>query len=147
MCSGYELLGKYIKFKDKTVECLGLLDIYSENYDNRLIGDVVVKTDFLEYPVVGFENHCRRTFLNNHTPFGKVEYGNGNNENDGVEGVIYKNVIGTYLHGPLLPKNPHLCDYIIKKALQNKYEDVVLQDLDDSIEITANRYIVNRFHN
>jgi len=147
VCSGYELLGKYIKFKDKTVECLGLLDIYSENYDNRLIGDVVVKTDFLEYPVVGFENHCRRTFLNNHTPFGKVEYGNGNNENDGVEGVIYKNVIGTYLHGPLLPKNPHLCDYIIKKALQNKYEDVVLQDLDDSIEITANRYIVNRFHN
>lgn len=147
ICGGYQLLGQYYKMKDEVVEGLGILDMYSENGDSRLIGDVIIETDFLEYPVVGFENHGGRTFINNHTPLGKVIYGNGNNGNDGYEGVIYKNVIATYLHGPLFPKNPHLCDYIIKKALQNKYGDVELQDLDDSIEITANKYIVNRFHN
>lgn len=147
ICGGYQLLGQYYKMKDEVVEGLGILDMYSENGDSRLIGDVIIETDFLEYPVVGFENHGGRTFINNHAPLGKVIYGNGNNGNDGYEGVIYKNVIATYLHGPLFPKNPHLCDYIIKKALQNKYGDVELQDLDDSIEITANKYIVNRFHN
>lgn len=147
ICGGYQILGNYYKMKDKTVKGLGVLDIYSENDDNRFIGDVVINTDFLEYPVVGFENHGGRTFINNYNPLGTVVYGNGNNGADGYEGVMYKNVIGTYLHGPLLPKNPHLCDFIIKKALQNKYEDFVLQDLDDSIEITANNYIVNRFHN
>ena len=147
ICGGYQLLGQYYKMKDEVVEGLGILDMYSENGDSRLIGDVIIETDFLEYPVVGFENHGGRTFINNHTPLGKVIYGNGNNGNDGYEGVIYKNVIATYLHGPLFPKNPHLCAYIIKKALQNKYGDVELQDLDDGIEITANKYIVNRFHN
>ncbi len=147
ICGGYQILGNYYKMKDKTVKGLGVLDIYSENDDNRFIGDVVINTDFLEYPVVGFENHGGRTFINNYNPLGTVVYGNGNNGADGYEGVMYKNVIGTYLHGPLLPKNPHLCDFIIKKALQNKYEDFVLQDIDDSIEITANNYIVNRFHN
>lgn len=147
ICGGYQLLGQYYKTKDEIVEGLGILDIYSENGDNRLIGDVIIETDFLEYPVVGFENHGGRTFIKDNKPLGNVVYGNGNKDNDGYEGVIYKNVIGTYLHGPLLPKNPHLCDYIIKKALQNKYEDVELQDLDDSIEITANKYIVNRFQN
>ena len=67
------------------------------------------------------------------------------NDNDKAEGVLYKNVIGTYLHGPLFPKNPHLCDYIIKKALQNKYGEVELEELDDSVEFAANDYIVNRF--
>ncbi|MEE1043232.1 MAG: glutamine amidotransferase, partial [Clostridia bacterium] len=125
ICGGFQLMGKYYKMKDDTVEGLGILDMYSEYNESRLTGDIIVETDFLDYPVVGFENHAGRTFINNHSPLGKVLYGNGNNENDGVEGVMYKNLLGTYLHGPLLPKNPQLCDYIIKKALQNKYNDVV----------------------
>lgn len=145
ICGGYQLLGHYYKMKDETIQGLDILDVYTESGEGRLIDNVVIQTEFSDRPVVGFENHGGRTFINNHMPFGKVLYGNGNNGTDGFEGVLYKNVIGTYLHGPLLPKNPHLCDYIIKKALQNKYGDVNLQDLDDSVEFAANDYIVNRF--
>lgn len=146
ICGGYQLLGKYYKTKDTTIEGLGVLDIYTENGESRLIDDVVIKPDFLNSHIVGFENHAGRTFIGGHTPLGKVAYGNGNNGEDNTEGVIYKNLIGTYLHGPLLPKNPELCDYIIKKALQRKYgEEISLQELDDSIENAANEYIVNRF--
>ena len=145
ICGGYQLLGNYYKMKDEIISGLEILDIYTESGEGRLISNVVVNADFLDKPIVGFENHGGRTFINNHSPLGKVIYGNGNNGKDNFEGVIYKNVIGTYLHGPLLPKNPHLCDYIIKKALQNKYENIDLQDLDDSVELAANDYIVNRF--
>lgn len=145
ICGGYQLLGKYYKMKDETVEGLGILDIYTESGEGRLIGNVVIETEFLDRPIVGFENHGGRTYIENHNSLGKVVYGNGNNDNDKAEGVLYKNVIGTYLHGPLFPKNPHLCDYIIKKALQNKYGEVELEELDDSVEFAANDYIVNRF--
>lgn len=145
ICGGYQLLGKYYKMKDETVEGLGILDIYTESGEGRLIGNVVIETEFLDRPIVGFENHGGRTYIENHNSLGKVVYGNGNNDNDKAEGVLYKNVIGTYLHGPLFPKNPHLCDYIIKKALQNKYGEVELEELDDSVEFAANDYVVNRF--
>lgn len=145
ICGGYQLLGKYYKMKDETVEGLEILDIYTESGEGRLIGNVVIETEFLDRPIVGFENHGGRTYIENHNSLGKVVYGNGNNDNDKAEGVLYKNVIGTYLHGPLFPKNPHLCDYIIKKALQNKYGEVELEELDDSVEFAANDYIVNRF--
>lgn len=146
-CSGYEILGKSFYIEDTLYEGLGILDITTEYKKNRIINDVIIETDFLDRPVVGFENHTGRTFLNSIKPLGKIVCGMGNNGTDGTEGAIYKNVIGTYLHGPLLPKNPHLSDYIIKKALQNKYGDVKLQDLDDGIEFAANDYIVNRFRN
>lgn len=145
ICGGYQLLGKYYKMKDETVEGLDILDIYTESGEGRLIGNVVIETEFLDRPIVGFENHGGRTYIENHNSLGKVVYGNGNNDNDKAEGVLYKNVIGTYLHGPLFPKNPHLCDYIIKKALQNKYGEVELEELDDSVEFAANDYVVNRF--
>lgn len=145
ICGGYQLLGKYYKMKEETVEGLDILDIYTESGEGRLIGNVVIETEFLDRPIVGFENHGGRTYIENHNSLGKVVYGNGNNDNDKAEGVLYKNVIGTYLHGPLFPKNPHLCDYIIKKALQNKYGEVELEELDDSVEFAANDYVVNRF--
>lgn len=147
LCGGAELFGKYYKVKDETISALGILDIYTEYSSDRLIDDVIIQTEFLERPVVGFENHGGRMYINNSKPLGKVVYGNGNNGTDKTEGVMYKNFIGTYLHGPLLPKNPHLSDYIIKKALQNKHGDVELQELDDTVEIAANDYIINRFHN
>lgn len=147
VCGGYQLLGRYYKLGDETIEGLGLLDIKTERGEKRLIGNVVIKTDFLDRPVVGFENHGGRTEINGCAPLGKVLYGHGNNGTDGTEGVIYKNVIATYLHGPLLPKNPHLCDYIIKNALTKKYGEVTLSPLDDKEEIAANDYIFNRFCN
>ncbi len=148
-CSGYEILGNRFSLNGNTYTGLGILDMCTEHKNSRLISDVVIKTSFLDRPVVGFENHSGRTFIGNDSDcsLGEVIYGNGNNGEDGKEGMVYKNVFGTYLHGPLFPKNPHLCDYIIKKALQNKYGEVVLQELNDEIEFLANEYIVNRFSN
>ena len=97
-------------------------------------------------PVVGFENHGGRTFIGNNKPLGKVLYGSGNDDDSGYEGVVYKNVIGTYIHGPLLPKNPQLCDWLLERALERKYKDLVeLEALPDVEEKEANSYIYHRF--
>ena len=149
ICGGYQLLGKYYKLKDETIKGLEILDIYTESGNDRLIGDIVLQTDFLNPPynkIVGFENHGGRTYIGSHTPFGRVLHGNGNSDNCGYDGVIYKNLIGTYLHGPLLPKNPSLCDYILSKALKRKYRDFKeLELLDDTLEHTANEFILDRY--
>lgn len=149
ICGGYQLLGKYYKLKGETIEGLGILDICTESGEGRLIGDIILKPDFLkDCTVVGFENHGGRTFIGNHKPFGKVLYGNGNSDNCGYDGVIYKNLIGTYLHGPLLPKNPILTDFILTNALKRRYGDFCeLSPLDDNMELKANEFIVNRYLN
>lgn len=146
VCGGYQLLGKYYKLEDETIEGLGILDIYTEQGNGRLIGNIVLEADFIKAKIVGFENHGGRTYIGGHKPLGKVLYGNGNDESSAAEGVIYKNIVATYLHGPLLPKNPQLCDYILANALKHKYADFSgLEPLDDSLENTANEYIVGRF--
>lgn len=149
ICGGYQLLGHYYKLKNETIEGLSILDIYTEMGDSRLIGNVVIESGLLEKSVkiVGFENHGGKTFINQHQPLGTVKYGYGNNGVDGSEGVIYKNVIGTYLHGPLFPKNPALTDYILEKALKRAYPDtfIPLKPLDNTVETSAWNYIVNRF--
>ena len=127
------------------IEGLNLVDIYTEQEEGRLIDNIVLKSDLVKMPVVGFENHGGRTYINNNKPFGRVLYGSGNDGKNGYEGVVYKNVIGTYLHGPLLPKNPQLCDYLITKALERKYGSAELTPLDDAQENQANEYIVKRF--
>ena len=114
--------------------------------DYRLIDNIVLESELVSMPVVGFENHGGRTNIKNNKPFGKVVYGSGNDGKSGYEGVIYKNVIGTYLHGPLLPKNPEVADYLIQKALERKYGgSIVLKELDDTEEKEANSYIYDRF--
>lgn len=146
VCGGYQLLGKYYKLKDETIEGLDILDIFTEQGKKRLIGNIVLKSDIIDEEIVGFENHGGRTYIGKHTPLGKVVYGYGNEEKTGYEGVVYKNVIATYLHGPLLPKNPALCDYILTNALRRKGKGVLcLEPLEDALEKTANEYIVNRF--
>ncbi|MCH5209349.1 MAG: glutamine amidotransferase [Oscillospiraceae bacterium] len=146
VCGGYQLLGKYYKLQDETIEGLDILDIYTEQGKKRLIGNIVLETDFIDEKIVGFENHGGRTYIGEHTPLGRVAYGYGNDEKSGAEGVIYKNVVATYLHGPLLPKNPALCDYILTNALKRKNPGFEgLSPLDDDLEKTANEYIVNRF--
>ncbi|MCC2255444.1 glutamine amidotransferase [Ruminococcus sp. CLA-AA-H200] len=146
VCGGYQLLGKYYKTDKKMIEGLGILDITTEWEPERLIRNIVLQSPLFERPVVGFENHGGRTYIGDHTPFGKVFYGLGNTGKSGYEGVVYKNVIATYLHGPLLPKNPHVCDHLLKRALQRKYgADVELEPLPDELEHKANSYIVNRY--
>lgn len=144
VCGGYQLLGKYYKLRDETIEGLSILDIATEAGDSRLIGNVAlsVELDGKESKVVGFENHGGRTYIGSHTPFGRVLAGYGNNETDGQEGVLYKNTIATYLHGPLLPKNPAITDYLLTKALERKYnQPVSLPALDDQCETAANEHM------
>ncbi len=148
VCGGYQLLGKYYKLKDETIEGLDILDIYTEQGEGRLIGNIVLESELIEQKIVGFENHGGRTYIGDHTPLGKVVYGNGNADNAGAEGVSYKNVIATYLHGPLLPKNPQLCDLILTKALKRRYPEFEeLSPLGDELENIANGYIVNKYQN
>ena len=145
VCGGYQLLGHYYDTDDGRIEGLSLVDLYTEQGTPRLISNIVIQNDLFPYPIVGFENHGGRTFIGDNKPLGKVLFGYGNNETEKAEGVLYKNVIGTYLHGPLLTKNPHICDYLIKNALERKYGTSDLSPLDDEQELQANRYIVERF--
>lgn len=145
VCGGYQLLGKYYKLENETIEGLDILDIHTVQGKGRLIGNIVLESD-IAGTVVGFENHGGRTYIGNHTPLGRVMYGNGNSDNCGYEGVIYKNVVATYLHGPLFPKNPRLCDWVLTNALKRKYPDFTfLAPIDDALENTANDYIAERF--
>ncbi len=145
VCGGYQLLGNYYKLADETINGLEILDIRTEQGKKRLIGNIVLEADFIDEKIVGFENHGGRTYIGNHTPLGRVVYGYGNEEKSGAEGVVYKNVVATYLHGPLLPKNPALCDYVLTNAIKRKNPEFEgLSDIDDTLEQTANRYMVNR---
>lgn len=143
VCGGYQLLGDYYETAEgRRFGGIGVIDAHTEGGSRRCIGNVVVElTDAEVNPetLVGFENHSGRTFLGpKSAPLGRVVHGNGNNGQDGYEGAIDAtgNVIGTYLHGPLLPKNPHLADRLILRALRRRgIEDV--QPLDDSAEWAA----------
>ncbi len=144
----YTMLGKKDIFNNQEVEALSILDIYTEKKEKRYTGNIIIETKFNEgyNIIVGFENHNKRTYINNNKPLGYVKYGNGNNELDKTEGLIYKNLIGTYIHGPLLPKNPELTDYIISKALKRKYpeETIQLDTINDTIENKAKETMIKR---
>ena len=146
VCGGYQLLGHAYSTPDGDMEGLHLVDLTTKQGSPRLISNIVLENPMFPYPVTGFENHGGRTYLGEGVkPFGTVVFGYGNNGEDKQEGVLYKNVVGTYLHGPLLPKNPHVCDYLLKNALQRRGITDALQELDDTQEKEANDYIVKRF--
>lgn len=146
ICGGYQLLGNYYKTDQGIISGLELVDMHTEQGEGRLISNIVMESALFDMPIVGFENHGGRTDIKGNKPLGKVLYGSGNDGKSGYEGVIYKNVIGTYLHGPLLPKNPQLADYLISCALKKKYgQDVELAPLDDAQEKEANAYVCQRF--
>ncbi len=148
ICGGYQLLGKYYQPHDgEKLLGIGVLDAYTVAGNTRFIGNVTAETDFLEpKTLVGFENHAGLTYLEEGTaPLAKVIVGNGNNSKDGGEGGRKNNVFGTYLHGSVLPKNPHFADYLIKKALSVKYNrDIELEKLDDTIEMNAHNDLINK---
>ena len=146
ICGGYQLLGNYYKTEQGTMKGLELVDLYTEQGEGRLIDNIVLQSDLFDMPIVGFENHGGRTYIKDNKPLGKVLYGAWNDGKSGYEGVVYKNVIGTYLHGPLLPKNPQLADWLISHALEQKYgKKIELAPLDDSQEKEANEYVYHRF--
>ena len=150
VCGGYQLLGHYYDTPEGRMEGLSLVDLYTEQGSPRLISDIVLSNDTIPelstFEIVGFENHGGRTYIGDNMPFGKVIHGYGNNGKDASEGVLYRNVIGTYLHGPLLPKNPDVSDYLLQKALDRKYGISLsdFPDLDDSLEIRANQAAVSK---
>lgn len=151
ICGGFQFLGAYYKLADGTViEQLGVLDVYTEDPGGkRLIGNIAVDATTTlgkQTILVGFENHGGRTRLGKDVkPLGKVIKGYGSNAEDHTEGALYKNSIGTYLHGPILPKNPTLTDYLIVKTLERKYNTAItLDSLDDTIANFAHDAIFKR---
>jgi CobQ-like glutamine amidotransferase family enzyme len=141
ICGGFQLFGhRYVDHEGGIIPGIGVFDVETRHPGpraDRCIGDVVLATDAGE--VVGFENHGGRTYLGPAAkPFGLVVRGFGNNAEDGGEGARYKNAVGTYLHGSLLPKNPALADELILAALRRRYgPGVELPPLDDASETLA----------
>lgn len=148
ICGGYQLFGHYYQpFDGEKLLGVSLLDAYTVAGKKRFIGNVTAHTDFLTpETLVGFENHSGLTYLQNDTkPLAFVTTGNGNNGKDKTEGARYKNVFGTYLHGSLLPKNPHLADYLISLALEKRYgEKIQLAKLNDEIEYNAHNSVLDK---
>ena len=132
ICGLYQLFGKFFKTQDgHIIDGIGLLDLETHAGPERLIGNIITKShDFGE--IIGYENHSGQTFLGHDVqPLGMVVKGAGNNGQDGTEGARYKNVIGTYLHGSLLPKNPAIADFLIEKAATKKYGDFTPTVIED----------------
>ena len=147
VCGGYQLLGSsYVTADGQRLPGLGLLDLHTIPGPRRNIGNVLVDASGLglEPPtLVGFENHSGKTYLGaGLRPLGRVLHGTGNNGEDGGEGVASGNVFGTYLHGSLLPKNPHFADLLLRRALDRK--GVTLRPLDDTVELTAHQSVAVR---
>lgn len=142
VCGGYQLLGHYYKpHAGDELRGISLVDSYTVAGNRRMIGNVVVQRGD-GATLVGFENHSGKTFLGESVaPLGKVTTGNGNNGDDGFEGMAQPvgkgKVYGTYLHGSLLPKNPVLADELISLALKRRHGEVKLSALDDSLETRA----------
>lgn len=154
ICGGYQLLGQYYQTAEgKKIPGLGILDLYTIAGSKRMIGNVVVELDCLlevrqRTPLstlVGFENHSGKTYLGSGLkPLGKVLVGYGNNGEDKAEGVRYKNIFGTYLHGPLLPKNPDFADLLLQLALKRRGYAEQIELLDDRIERLSHQAMLKR---
>lgn len=146
ICGGYQLLGEYYKpHKGPKLPGVGLFSVYTKASHDRMIGNIVINSMFGD--LAGFENHSGKTYLTRgSTPLGMVKKGFGNNGADKLEGCVYKNAIGCYMHGSLLPKNPKLADWLLKKALEVKYaKEINLEPLDDTLELQAHQKAISRF--
>lgn len=145
ICGLYQLFGKFFKTKDgHIIEGIGLFDIETHGGSERMIGNIVTKSDeFGE--IIGYENHSGQTYLSaNVRPLGEVVKGAGNNGQDSTEGARYKNVIGTYLHGSLLPKNPLIADYLIEKAAVKRHGEFTPTIIDDRFARHARKVALSR---
>lgn len=127
ICGMYQLFGKYfLTNSGKKIPGIGVFDLYTEATSDRLIGNLVEESNQFGR-LVGYENHSGQTYFSSPLrPLGKVISGGGNNLKDGVDGAVVNNAIGTYLHGPVLSKNPKLADFLIQKAQLNRYGEELL---------------------
>lgn len=157
VCGSPQLMGKYYEpAEGQRIDGVGVFNIVSKHPGKgaqRCIGNIVAEVQWHNLGVkeskdsqliVGFENHGGRTYLGeNVKPFAKVVKGYGNNGEDQTEGVVYKNAVGCYFHGPLLPKNSHIADWIIQKALEVRYKDtILLTEIDDELELKAHDTVI-----
>ena len=149
VCGGYQLLGQsYTTVDGQELPGAGLFDVCSVPGPRRHIGNVLIETNLDGQPrtLVGFENHSGRTYLGRGVrPLGRAVVGAGNNGEDGTEGAVYKNAIGCYLHGSLLPKNPWLADRLLAAALSHRLQEpVTLEPLNDELEEHAHEAVAAR---
>src|SRR5581483_2843260 len=153
ICGGYQLLGKYYQPKSgPKIPGVGIFDSYTVAGGKRLVGNLLVELEpglstELGGPktLVGFENHSGQTYLGKGVkPLGSVMVGFGNNGKDKTEGAVVHAAVGTYMHASLLPKNPHLSDWLLSRALEASGQDSYLGKLRDEIELTAHAQAVSR---
>jgi hypothetical protein len=152
ICGGYQLLGHYfLTHTGERLPGVGVLDVHTVGGKQRLIGNIVIEAQLgpegmPPTRLVGFENHSGRTY---HGPgvraLGRVLVGHGDNGEDGVAGALYRNTLGCYLHGSLLPKNPQLADHLLLLALRRRYgAEAALEPLDNTLEVRAQEAMVRR---
>ncbi len=149
VCGGYQLLGSYYELPNKErIKGLSLLDFASIAGPSRLIGNIAIEWlqadgSLTGKTIVGFENHGGRTH-HNYPALGRVLQGHGNNGEDHLEGIQYKGIVATYIHGPLLPKNPHIADHLLQKALRYRGYFEPLSPLDDELAFMAHNDMLKR---
>jgi CobQ-like glutamine amidotransferase family enzyme len=145
ICGLYQLFGKFFKTLDgNLIQGISLLDIETHGGTERLIGNIITKShEFGE--IIGYENHSGQTFLGKGMkPLGQVQKGAGNNGQDATEGVRYRNIVGSYMHGSLLPKNPAIADFLIEKAVIKKYGEFTPTVIDDRFAEFARNIAIKR---
>lgn len=145
ICGLYQLFGKFFKTKDGiTIPGIAIFDIETHGGPERLIGNIITESpDFGQ--IIGYENHSGLTYLGKEVePLGKVVRGAGNNGQDEFEGARYKNIIGSYMHGSLLPKNPILADWLIEQAAIRKFGDFTPSVIDDRFAVEARAVALKR---
>lgn len=137
ICGGYQLLcNAYVTQQQDYVPGVGVFDAVTVAAEQRLVGNVRLTTRW--GTVVGFENHSGRTYpAPGSEPLGRVLVGNGNNGEDGTEGLVAGSVVGSYLHGPLLPRNPALTDWLLEQGLRRRHHDLVLEPLSTELELAT----------
>lgn len=142
--AGYQLLGNFFYIDGEKIDGFGVLDMDTLTDGEKFIGHFAVEAMLggESVTLVGFEHHTGRTEIKGHTPLGRVLSGFGNGF--GSDGILYKNIIGTYMHGPILPKNPALADFLIQKVLMKKYGEADLAPFDDSAAQAARQVVLGR---
>lgn len=145
ICGLYQLFGRFFKTnKGEIIDGINIFHAETHAGPERLIGNIVTTSDQFG-DIIGYENHSGQTFIDSDmTPLGRVVRGAGNSGQDDTEGCIYRNVIGTYLHGSLLPKNPAIADFLIEQAAKNKYPDFTLNILEDRFATKAREIALKR---
>jgi len=138
VCGGYQLLGReYVPEVGAPIPGLGVMDVTTRAGKIRFVGNLLAETDDGKM-LIGFENHSGYTYLGPQArPLGRVIAGHGNNDTDKTEGAVQGKLIGCYLHGSALPKNPWLADQLIAWGLARRHGEVRLATLDDAEEIAA----------